>query len=675
MTHEPYRIRALHLAALWAYGVAVPVFSFVGGNRELLALREATSTDVVAFAVVLALVPPLAAAGYAWLASRVSRWIGEMVFLALLAAFSLPVALQVIERVELDPHVALVGVGAVTLAIVAAYRRLRAVRLFLAYSAVLALVGVIGFVHGAPTTTFEPAASRASTGSHTPVVFVVLDEFPLSSILTGTGQIDSLRYPSFAQLARDATWYRNATTVHEATRYAVPAILTGRMPRRDTLPVLADHPENLFTLLGDSGYRVSATESWTVLCPRAHCPRDRGSTPNRVRMLLTDISSVYARSTLSRVSLTESPGRVFPIAEAVNPRHLTRTAMFERFVGGFSRDDGGRRSLHFIHSLLPHETFEFLPSGHAYMPEPLNGLTQDTQEWSHDSWLVLQGYQRHLLQVGYVDTLIGRLLDRLRTEGLYEEALIVVVADHGASFVAGSNRRVIDHQNVADIANVPLFVKYPRQVRGHIDTRPARTIDVLPTVAGVLGIGVPWSVDGTSLRTRLPARTTVVVGRAHGSPLRSGITSIERRTRITATRKEAAFGVGWPSLFRIGTNRGLLGLRVRHAPTASETRVAIRDEALLARVRMEAHYLPVRVSGWVDTGSIAPGTELAIAVNGEIWALTRPFDVDGVQRFSALVPEASLREGFNRVEVFSITAGAAPGRLVRLGGNEKHPSP
>ena len=64
------------------------------------------------------------------------------------------------------------------------------------------------------------------------------------------GHIDAARYPNFARLARDATWYRNATTVADYTERAVPALLTGDRPTTAALPIASDHPESLFTLLG-----------------------------------------------------------------------------------------------------------------------------------------------------------------------------------------------------------------------------------------------------------------------------------------------------------------------------------------------------------------------------------------------------------------------------------------
>src|SRR2546422_587464 len=82
------------------------------------------------------------------------------------------------------------------------------------------------------------------------------------------GRLDAERYPNFAALARTSTWYRSATTVEWLTEVATPAILTGIRPppHKKLLPIYADHPNNIFTLLGRS-YRVRAVESLTHMCP------------------------------------------------------------------------------------------------------------------------------------------------------------------------------------------------------------------------------------------------------------------------------------------------------------------------------------------------------------------------------------------------------------------------
>ena len=64
--------------------------------------------------------------------------------------------------------------------------------------------------------------------SDTPVVLIVLDELPTSSLLNEEGKIDAEMFPNFAELAEGSVWFRNATTVVTVTELAIPAILTGR---------------------------------------------------------------------------------------------------------------------------------------------------------------------------------------------------------------------------------------------------------------------------------------------------------------------------------------------------------------------------------------------------------------------------------------------------------------
>ena len=65
-------------------------------------------------------------------------------------------------------------------------------------------------------------SAKADIGSKAPVVFVVFDEFDGNMLMDAKGRIDPTRYPNLATLAKDATWYRNATTVNSHDPLAVP---------------------------------------------------------------------------------------------------------------------------------------------------------------------------------------------------------------------------------------------------------------------------------------------------------------------------------------------------------------------------------------------------------------------------------------------------------------------
>ena len=99
----------------------------------------------------------------------------------------------------------------------------------------------------------DDADALAAGSERSPLVVVLFDELATSSLMDGEGRIDGRRFPAFAELAREATWYRNATTVADHTDDAVPAILTGRRPDPTLDPLASDYPENLFTLFAGSG--------------------------------------------------------------------------------------------------------------------------------------------------------------------------------------------------------------------------------------------------------------------------------------------------------------------------------------------------------------------------------------------------------------------------------------
>ena len=105
---------------------------------------------------------------------------------------------------------------------------------------------------------------------------------------------------------------------------------------------------------------------------------------------------------------------------------------------------------------------------------------------------------RECRQAPYVSQQVA-LLKKLRDTGLYDRALIAVTADHGASFKAGTSFRAVGKDNYHDILSIPLIIKLPHQSKAKIDDRAAQTIDILPTIAAILGINLPFPVDGQSL--------------------------------------------------------------------------------------------------------------------------------------------------------------------------------
>ncbi|MBA3401218.1 MAG: sulfatase-like hydrolase/transferase [Actinobacteria bacterium] len=682
-----YRLRAVHLVAVWAYAVGQPVFSLLQANPEFLVVRGATRGEVIAFASILTFVPPVFAFAVEWLVSRVSRRAADVLHLVFLGAFLVPFVMLILKKLGGDSAWIVFAACVVAVAVVAAYVRWRPVRLLFTASVSLAAIGLVLFVARVPLVTEDVAGAQVGIPRPTPVVLVVLDELPVTSLTTRAGEIDRARYPNFARLARGATWFSRATTVHDNTTAAVPAILDGKLPGDGGLPTLAHHPENLFTLLGES-YRLRVTEAVTYLCPKRYCPRPRDAFLPRLQGLFLDTQVGFMHqilpTTLSRglPSVQDRWGgfekeRILVATDfhdvlgVVRPRGLPREQRlgFSEFLDGIDRGEPAA-SLHFLHVMLPHTPWQFFPSGRSYGDTPIPIGLAPGLLWSDHPWLIRQALQRHLLQVGYTDGLLGVILDKLERSGLYDDALVVVVADHGVSFIPGKTARSASQENIADIAPVPLFIKFPHQKVGRVDPRAARTIDILPTIADVLNVRVPWSMDGRSLLKSWVGPRTVSVGKSDGTVVQASRAQMERDMAV-AVRRKTIFGPTWDTLLATGLPPQLVGLEIgsSRALGAADARVRFDNEELFAQVDLSSLLVPARITGTVEIIEIPPGKELVVAVNGRIVASTRCFRIRGEQRFSALVPDKAFRSGFNRVELFSVEGMRSRPRFIQIGHN------
>jgi hypothetical protein len=217
-------------------------------------------------------------------------------------------------------------------------------------------------------------------------------------------------------------------------------------------------------------------------------------------------------------------------------------------------------SLWYVHFMLPHSPWQYLPSGERYSVRPAPGWGAD-EVWNPNQTAVDQDWQRHLFQLGYADTVLGRLVARLRATGLYDRALVVVTADHGISFRAGQKRRPLSPANLQDIAYVPLFVKAPGQQQGQVVTGLARTIDIVPTIAREVRVPIPWQVDGHSLLGPRPVERNVVLIKDGGRRFVVPAPALQRLHEQALRREVALFGSGQPlsMVFAVGPDRKLLG--------------------------------------------------------------------------------------------------------------------
>jgi hypothetical protein len=705
---------ALHLLALGAFAFAQPLFDVLQSGATFFVARRSAPPDVWIFACALAFLPGLVFAGLVALAGAIAApaqiAVSQIGVALCVALITLPPALRATGGERLWPLAlaALLGAGAAVL-----YVRHGAVRSFLLLLSPAPLVFAALFLLGPgvrkvalPRDAVNVAGVVATDAPS--ALFVVLDELPLASLLAEDGGIDAERFPNFARLAARSTWMRNATASHESTEYALPMIMTGLRPTsRDLLPTAADHPRSVFSMLAGS-HRMRTWETFTNVCPAEIDDRGTGaraeSRPgqeSRVYAMARDAAVVYghmvlpgplARRWLPAIDNTwgdfgrgpqvgSQPGAVEQVeandsadqgdarAEALDREakiaaaRSNRPALVREFIA--SIDGSSQATLYFLHVLLPHGPFVYLPSGASYDPTGLTGDFPDGRLPPLEG-IALQQLQRHLLQLGAVDRLLGQLLDRLDDVGLSERCAWVVLADHGINFEPGEFLRQVFKRNAGEIGRVPFFVKVPGQREGGVDDRPIETLDALPTLLDALGLDSPWPLDGRSaLESEPQPRATRALARRFHEDLELGPAPPELGRGLQRKLRLLAGAPGWSGVWSGGAPREWIGREVAALSAGDAAGLAARLDPRRAYAAGSDQPLPIVVAGFVDvSGGRAPPRSLAVSVDGILRAAALLIEGRADRlRFTALVDEAAWSAGPGRIELWT---PRDDGRLERI---------
>jgi hypothetical protein len=86
---------------------------------------------------------------------------------------------------------------------------------------------------------------------------------------------------------------------------------------------------------------------------------------------------------------------------------------------------------------------------------------------------------------------------------------------------------------------------------------------------------------------------------------------------------------------------------------------------------MSSGYVPVHVLGRIQWDGLRPREDIAVAVNGRVAAVSRPFVSMGDTWFAAMIDEDLLHGGNNSLDVFAVRGARAATHLLRLGGIDK----
>jgi arylsulfatase A-like enzyme/Tfp pilus assembly protein PilF len=262
--------------------------------------------------------------------------------------------------------------------------------------------------------------------------------------------------PNLDELARRGVVFSRAYAQVPLTTPSHATILTGTYPGFNHVNYMGDPLGKALPFLPEilhrNGYRTAAFVGALVLDPRKLAPGfERGFD-------IYDAGFHRRRGSEDRYRSLERRGE-----EVVN-----------RALAWLSKQPAGPFFL-WVHLYDPHDPYSPPePYQTRYQAEPYDG------------------------EIAYTDSVVGRLITGLRTRGLFDGALLAVMADHGEAFGEhGENHHGIFLYD--ETIHVPLLFKLPGQHSSRKVETGVGLVDVAPTILQAAHLPVPPVMQGESL--------------------------------------------------------------------------------------------------------------------------------------------------------------------------------
>lgn len=379
-------MRGAQLLTLSGFAIAAPLYDMLGRNPGFFSRHHAGAMELVSFAFIVLVVPPL----LLLLIEAISLVVGgqnvfEGIHLGIVGALGMTLFLPIAKHLTTGSALAIGTAALFGASLAIAFARYELGRRFVTWASAGSIAFLALFLLTSPAAgvirsgAVVPIGQRLTFEKTPRIVVLRMDEFPLPTLLRPDGTIDADRFPNFYAFSQRATWYRNATTPDDGTRYAVPAMLSGvRSPLWSDL-VPAHHPRSLYTALGGRYKFRGGTEG---ICPRPVCGRGSGPASGDlsarigvVRRLARDSAVVFALvvtpPSLSHVlpapeglGLDTGTGGAVNLPKTGVGRTSEPDARWVRARGQISAiERGDQPTVDMVSVVLPHRPWTLLPTG------------------------------------------------------------------------------------------------------------------------------------------------------------------------------------------------------------------------------------------------------------------------------------------------------------------------
>jgi arylsulfatase len=310
--------------------------------------------------------------------------------------------------------------------------------------------------------------------------------------------------PHLDEFSSGAILFENFYANANWTRPGVASILNGAGPWTNLgdiriPPHRVTEAQNLIARLNDAGYdtRVVNSNEWSDLDEQGV-----DSIPNRRAMLYFE--SFMGRHLVEILPSIYLASLVEPL-DTLNPTNpmLLRAKINDYVPKSESlliHAPSDRPLFFWLHIMSPHSPYAtpppylgtFEPSPLARTPATSEGQTDFSPTTSERRRILAGRYDEGVLMA---DDVIGHFLDLLKSQGRFDQSLIVVTADHGESFnpkYGGHGGPVLSEE----VIHIPCLIKPPSYRGSKRESLLFDQSDLVPTILSFADVPVPAGMEG-----------------------------------------------------------------------------------------------------------------------------------------------------------------------------------
>lgn len=229
---------------------------------------------------------------------------------------------------------------------------------------------------------------------------------------------------------------------------------------------------------------------------------------------------------------------------------------------------------------------------HPFAFDQLDVRDETLAPWPRTPEIIQASLADYYAMISHLDTKVGQIIEAMKTNGLFDNTIIVYTADNGLAI--GSHGLMGKQSLYEDCIKVPLIIAGPGIPKSKLSDALVYLYDLFPTLSSLCQIPKPEGIDGRDI-------TPVIEGRADG--VRTSLYSAYRNT-VRAIRTNEWKLIRYPQrnyiqLFNLQQDpleMDNLALKPAYQPRVEELMALLKDSYLTTS----------------DTASLTPNTVLPL---------------------------------------------------------------